>query len=378
MIWAGARVLISLFSLLAAWAFSGPSVSDRAGVVRPDNGGSGFFALLHHWDSNYFLSIAGNGYFGAGQDRALEGYFPGYPLTARGLSDLFTFWSSTVASITAAMWVVSAIASLAAAAVLWRLVDTTCPPGTAAPATLLFVAGPYAVFLAANYSESLYLAFAVAAWYCATKNKWWLAGCWCAGATFTRINGAFLVIALIVVYVGQRSRQHRRIMTRDLAWVALAFSGVLVYFGYLAVRTGDLFAWLNAQRIGWGREFHPPWSALYQTAGRVIYASTFDRRLQFALDIAFGALVLLAVMTWLRRREWAYATYAALTLLAMTTSFTFVSLARNTVTLFPLAILAASTAISQTKQWRRSAVFGAAVALFLVNLSLFALGYWTD
>ena len=35
----------------------GPSVTDPAGLAVPDTAG-GFFGVLHHWDSNYFLGIA--------------------------------------------------------------------------------------------------------------------------------------------------------------------------------------------------------------------------------------------------------------------------------------------------------------------------------
>lgn len=378
LVWAGVRVVVSLISVAALLRRSGAAVSDRAGLPRPDNGGQGFLGVLHHWDSNYLLAIARNGYFAPFQDPSTVGYFPGYPLLARGLSAVVSGGAPTTAGIAAAMFAISAVASLAAATVLWRLVETAHSPGAAAPATLLFLAGPYGVFLAADYSEAVFLAFALAAWYCATRNRWWLAGCWCAAATFTRINGCLLLAALVVQFVVDRRRAHRPVLAWQSCWVLVAGSGVLAYFGYLAVRTGHVFAWLTAQKQGWGRGLHPPWSAFYQTAGRVLYASTPDRRLQFALDLVFAAVVLLAVVVWVRRREWAYATYAGTTLLAMTTSFTFVSLARNTVTLFPLAILAALTAASRHRQWRRTAVFGAVAVLFLANTTLFALGYWTD
>lgn len=377
-VWAGVRTVASLVTL-AVWRFSSsPGRSDRAGgSPRTDSGGTGFIGVLHHWDSNYLLAIAHDGYFAASQDPSIVGYFPGYPLVSRGVAELFTWGSSTTTSLVAAMFGVSAVASLAAATVLWRWVEATYPPGLAAPATVLFLAGPYGVFLAANYSESLFLVCALAAWYCASRNNWWLTGCWCAAATFTRINGCFLVTALIVEFVVGRRRQGRSPVTRESWWLLLAVSGAVAYFGYLAVRTGDVFAWLTAQKQGWGRGFHPPWSAFYQTAGRVLYASTPDRRLQFALDLCFAGLVLLAVLVWLRRREWAFAAYAGSTLLAMTTSFTFVSLARNSVTLFPLAILGALTAISG-RRWQRALIFGATSLLFLANTTSFALGYWTD
>ena len=377
-LWVVVRAVVSAITLAILWTRHGPSVSDRAGAGSADIGGDGFFAVLHHWDSNYFLAIAAEGYFPPNAAPGLAGFFPGYPLAARGLSQLLTLGSPTTASLATALWMVSAVSSLVAGIVLWRLVDATSPPGVAPLATLLFLAGPYSVFLYANYSEPLFLAFAVAGWYCAVRDRWWLVGLWCALATATRINGCFLLAALIVMFVHHRRRDKLPLWAPASAWVLVAGTGVAAYFGYLAVRTADLFAWNTAQAQGWGRGLHWPWQAFYQTAGRVLFASTVDRRFQFAVDIVFAAVILIAIVVWIRRREWPPAVYAGLTLIALTTSFTFVSLARNSLTLFPLAILLAVAVRESRRRWAQVALLGCWTGLFLVNTTLFALGYWTD
>ena len=57
LLWAAVRAVVSVVSL-AASAAGGTS-------PEPDTGsaGGGFFALLHHWDSVYYLAIADAGYF---------------------------------------------------------------------------------------------------------------------------------------------------------------------------------------------------------------------------------------------------------------------------------------------------------------------------
>ena len=377
-VWVAVRAVVALISLIVLWTRNGPSVTDRAGISSLDNGGDGFFAVLHHWDSNYFLAIASDGYFSSNAAPGMAGFFPGYPLAARGLSELITLGAPTNVSLVAALWVISSSSSVVAAIVLWRLVDIVQPAGVAPLAVLMFLAGPYSVFLYANYSEALFLAFAIAGWYCAVRDRWWLVGMWCALATATRINGCFLVAALIVMYVQHRRRDQLPLWAPRTAWILVAGAGVVAYFGYLAMRTGDLFAWNTAQAQGWGRGLHWPWEAFYQTAGRVLFASTLDRRLQFGLDIVVAAAILVAIVVWIRRKEWPPVTYAGLTLAALTTSFTFVSLARNSLTLFPLVILLASTVRSAKQGWVRIAIFGSWSALFLINTVLFTLGYWTD
>ena len=83
------------------------------------------------------------------------------------------------------------------------------------------------------------------------------------------------------------------------------------YFGYLTFRTGDLLAWSDAQTLGWGRTLQWPWEALYQTAGRVLFASTPDRRFQFAMDLLFAAVIVVAVIVLARRTQWPEVTYLA-------------------------------------------------------------------
>jgi len=371
LLWAAVRAVVSVVSVVA-WAAGGTS-------PEPDTGsaGGGFFALLHHWDSVYYLSIADAGYF-SNDPAALTAFFPGYPSVGRALAQLIALGSPTNAVLVVALCLISAASSLAAAIVLWRLTDVIAPAGTAPLATVMFLAGPYAVFLYANYSESLFLAFAVAGWYCAVRDRWWLVGLWCGLATATRINGCFLLVALVVMYVVHRRRDHLRLWAPVTAWVLLAGTGVAAYFGYLAVRTGDLLAWNTAQSQGWGRGLQWPWQAFYQTAGRVLYASTIDRRLQFALDIVFAAVILTAILVWIRRRDWPPAVYAGLTLIALITSFTFVSLGRNSLTLFPLTVLAAVTVRRSRHRWAGLLLLACWTGLFLVNTTLFALGYWAD
>lgn len=371
-LWVGIRAVVSVISLLAVRFGAGPAALD--GDDRP----GGFFGLLHHWDSSYFLGVAAQGYFPPIPAPESAAFFPGYPLAARGFTQLITMGSPTDASLVMSLSLVSAASSVMAGIVLWRLVDLTQPAGIAPLGTLMFLAGPYAVFLYANYSESLFLAFAVAGWYCAVRQRWWLVGLWCALATATRINGCFLLAALVVMYVLQRRRAGRRLWAPLSAWVLLGVTGVVGFFGYLAAHTGDPLTWNTAQAQVWSRSLTWPWQAFVQTAGRVLFASTVDRRLQFALDIVFAALIVIAILAWIRRRDWPPVVYAGLTLITLTTSFTFVSLARNSLTLFPLPILVAVVVHQARSRWIGPAVIGCWTGLFLINTTLFALGYWTD
>jgi hypothetical protein len=375
-IWVAVRAAVAAMSLVAMWTRHGPSVTDRAGTPVLDTAGDGFFAVLAHWDSGYYLAIASGGYFAPDGPPNLAAFFPGYPLAARGLSGIMTLGSSTTGSLVVSMWLISTVSSMVAAVVLWRLVQQI-DPRAAVLAAVLFLAGPYSIFLYANYAEPLFLALAISAWYCGIRQRWWLAGVWCGCAGLVRINGIFLLAGLITLYAVQQRRSGRPVLSRSALWVLPAVSGVVGYFGYLALRTGDVFAWNTAQSAGWGRRFGWPWEAFYQTAGRVLFASTLDRRLQFAFDLVVAGLMLIAVAVWVRRRQWAPAAFAGTMLAALITSFTFVSLARNSIAVFPLIVLLAGSLMT-ARRWIRGLVLGTCIGLSALNGTLFALGYWTD
>ena len=110
----------------------------------------------------------------------------------------------------------------------------------------------------------------------------------------------------------------------------------------------------------------------------MLFASTPDRRFQFTMDLLFAAVIMVAVIVLARRRQWPEVTYLGLTLIALTTSSTYVSLARNSLTLFPLTILIAVTITHPPHRAMKPVILTAWWTLFAVNTTLFAFGYWTD
>lgn len=378
LVWAGVKLLLSLISVVVAMANGGVSVSDRAGRPTTDPAATGFLGVLHHWDSAYLTEIAVHGYFSRNSPSSLRAFFPGFPLLARELSQLFNLGSATAPGVVLAMSIVSSGASLGAAVLLYRLAERLHSRQVACWSVVVLLCGPYSVFLFADYSESLFLVFAIGAWYAAVAGRWPLAGALAGAATFTRINGVFLVVALLVMYLVERKRSGKPLFTVALWWFPVACSGFVAYFLYLAMRTGDEFAWFHAQAQGWGRGLYWPWQAFYQTAGRVLFASTPDRRLQFAFDIVALAAIAVGIWVFVRRREWPEATYLGLTVLAFATSFTFVSAARNSLTLFPLAILVSTRLVAIRSRAIRWGLVTLGASLFLVNTVLFANGYWAD
>jgi hypothetical protein len=158
----------------------------------------------------------------------------------------------------------------------------------------------------------------------------------------------------------------------------LGISGTVGYFIYLFANTGSWTTWTATQQQGWDRVTQWPWLSFYQTAGRVLFASTLDRRIQYGLDILFAAVLIAGVVYFWRARQWPAFTYLGLTALSLMTSFTYVSLARNTLLLFPLTIAVARTVDAPGRRPIFWVSLGVGIALLVFNVHQFTLGLWAD
>lgn len=376
-LWIGSRLL---FELIA--------VAVRA-VTSHANARSGFFGLLYQWDSGYFGCIAQQGYSGAGAGCVADpvagrpSFFPGYPLLARGLAWVLGAGTVSTGTVAAAMWVVTQVAALVAAWALYRLAagraDGAPDVTVARVSTGLLLLGPYAVFLVASYSEAMFLAFAIPAWLATTRRQYLLAGVLAAGASFTRINGVFLGVALLVLWwtrTGPRSGHDRRV--RQAAALALSFTGAAGYLIWLWAKTGDISAWTHSQRDVFDRHQEWPWSTLRQSLALLVRDHRSAFVLQHTLEFVAAALMLWALVALVRRAEWAAAVFVALTLISLMTSTSYLSLARNSVTLFPLAVLVADVAVHSRRRTLVRAALAASGVLTVVNAVQLARGQWAD
>jgi len=109
---------------------------------------------------------------------------------------------------------------------------------------------PFALFLQAVYSESLYLLLTLAAFALAERKRFLAAGAVAGLALLTRPTGAALLPALALLAWGERDRLRA---VGSLAVAPLLFAA---YPLYLWRAEGDPWAFLHAQRI-WTRHLSP-------------------------------------------------------------------------------------------------------------------------
>ncbi|WP_028419563.1 MULTISPECIES: mannosyltransferase family protein [unclassified Streptomyces] len=350
----------------ARWLFPrGSDVREAAPLLAP----------FQQWDANHYLHIARDGYFPAGAGPWLgdwdnrEAFFPGYPLLLRAVHVVVPDW-------TAAGLLISLAAGAVAVLALSRVARSYVPEDAAGHRTVLFfLLSPCTVFLAAGYTEALFLAFALPAWLAARRHQWAWACALTALATTVRVSGLFLAAAVAVLFVVTALQAGTGKAWRGVAWPALPGLPPLAYSWYLHAHTGDWMAWKHAQERGWYREFHTPWEAWANTWNAAFdgvhttgYAAMFQAELA-AMLVGVALVALLA-----RYGRWPEVVYVALSLWALGTSYWYTSIPRATLLWWPLWIGLA--ALSLRRPWLRTAYLCVSAPLAALVALAFFTGRW--
>ncbi len=355
---------------------------DHAGLTRSfGEVGNALAAPAVRWDSNWYVDLASHGY----RHEAVEpAFFPLYPLLMRALGEL-------TGSVVVAGLAISMVAFAVALVLLGRLAELEMGPDAARRVAPLVAFFPAALFFSAVYTEALFLALEVGAFYAARRGRWGWAGALGILGAATRNTGALLAPALLVLYLygpradrppdtpparesGWRARIRPRYRLRpDVLWIATIPLGLVAYLAYMQVHFGDWLAPLHAQEH-FRRSFEGPLSALGMGADRAWEAvrAWLDgsgglgeaARKSGQLAIACGALA--ATVGVLRRLPAAYGVYAAVAMLSIL-SFPYppgplASSIRYVAVVFPLFMWLALVLRDRRAYWATVAVFAAMLA----------------
>lgn len=356
--WLVTRVAVALLAFAGSW-----TVLDNTGVLPS------YLSVWNRWDVGLFIKIARWGYQGYPRhypDRGIVAFFPGEPLLLRVVHYVVPDWVLAGLLISAVSGAVGCLALARIAAL-----DGGGPPA-ANRAVWYLLLSPYAVFLAAGYSEALFLACALPAWYAARTGRWRAAGILAGLAAAVRITGLALALALVVERL-VRGRSAGR--WADFGWLLLPFAVVAGYFGYLYALTGDWLAWPHAQRVGWGRQLVNPWHALVATWNAAHGTGQGTAYIwSFRAEIAAVA-VGVALTGWLlARRDWAEACYVGVQVAAFASSSFYLSVGRGSLLWWPLWVLLARAALR--RRWLHSAYLALAPPLMAVLVLAFTSGHW--
>ena len=201
-----------------------------------------FTDVWARWDSVWFLRIAEHGYDAA--SGTASAFYPLYPV-AVAIVGRALFGHYVLAGI-----LVSLVAAFGSFLLLYRIAEERLGAEGARRAVLYIAVFPFALFLQAVYSESLYLLLTLAAFVLAERRRFLAAGGAAGLALLTRPTGVALLPALALLAWRERNR------TGALASLALAPLLFAAYPLYLWRAEGDPWAFVHAQRI-WNRHLSP-------------------------------------------------------------------------------------------------------------------------
>ncbi|HWC35530.1 MAG TPA: hypothetical protein VG650_11975 [Mycobacteriales bacterium] len=359
--WVATRVAVMTVAFAGLWMLG----TTRASAVPS------FLSRWNQWDAQLFIALGHYGYRGYGSHidkHHLEALFPGEPMALR-----LGYWAT--GSWVAGGLVISAIAGAVAVVALAKLGELETGADGAAcgrRAVLYLTLSPYAVFLAAGYSEALFLGFALPSWLAARRGRWLAAGLLAGAAAVVRIDGVFLGVALCVQWLTTDRR-----LTWRLAALSAPFVATFGYFAYLRAITGDWLAWSHAQAAGWSRTFTAPWRAFHAS-----WQAAFSPRPYSHYEWAFraeivavlvGVALTVLLVVW---RRWGEATYVGLQVVGLACSAYYRSVPRATLMWFPLWLLLARASLRW--RWVNPVYLAVAPALMAVGVLTFTSGHWLN
>lgn len=294
--------------LVAACAIRFLPVGLQPGTERYLPQGLSLGAWLR-WDAWWYLSIVERGYWFDPQGQSSVAFFPLFPLLIRALTALTG--NAAIAGL-----ILANAAALGAAAALWLWVREEAGPETADLAVRWLAVFPFSFFFHTIYAEGLFFLLVSLSLLADHRGQWPLAGLWGGLAAATRPMGVLLLPAY-GWRVWREWRAGRPPGIRELLGLALIPAGLGAYAGYLALRFGDPFVFLQAHATGWG--VHAGWDLAGYQRGFTRLLNRGPRVQSFAqlvdllgvlLPLAFAGLV---VVVW-RRLGVVPGVYAALAL----------------------------------------------------------------
>ena len=291
-----------------------------------------FINMWARWDGGWYFGIAKYGYRSDGGQQANVAIFPLYPYMLRGVH--YDIPLPHDAGWLLIGIIVSNAALLIALIYFYQLVRLDYDQRVAARSVLYLCVFPTTLFLSAVYTESLFLALVVGAFYYARINRWLIVGVLAAAAALCRPPGVLLIIPLAIEYLAQKEFQWQRVKPDCLA---LVFAP-LALAGHLTVLRWRFGGWNTISRAetmeGWNRHLSPPWNALLDSFLHIGSSKGFHGA--FELFFALGLLAM-TIFSCFRLRP-SYAIYTMVSLLFITSWGTLISVPRLGLVIFPVVI----------------------------------------
>jgi hypothetical protein len=356
---------------LFVFDFIGLNLTPRMGACRkqwevfgPDHYFlNGFF----RWDSGWYRTIVLKGYTFHADKPSSVAFYPLYPYLCRALGSL-------LGSPFAAGLVISNAATVGALFYLRRLGALLYGERVAQLAVVLLLVFPSSLFLAAFYTEGLFLCLSSAAMFYYFRGRFLLCGACGFLAMLTRSTGLVLFLALALDLAWQLLRRQERFRWAMLGLLLIP-AGLGCFMGLLAYQVGDSLAFAKTVEH-WGRENSLPWDTLLNVFQSADYGFKRDAKnvqdlIDATLGCAFLAIGVLMALRGMRVALWAFVLIGVLLPLSTTN---IAGLNRYVLSLFPAFLFVASVC-QRRPQLERYVIFASSLFLALYSLRFMQCGW---
>jgi len=338
------RILSAIVAFISRVAFpAADQIADGRSVFGAKRA---FWDIFARWDSQWYFNIAYGGYHYTPGGRDTIAFFPAYPLLMRYVGRLF---GRSQADLYYGGIVISWTAFVLAMIGLYKIARLDVDALAAKRAVLLSMIFPFAFFFGVVYTEALFLAAAVGAFYFFRTRRWLLGGLCGALATGTRVTGILIWPALAwiawrgVMAGGGRLKPPSREAVLAVAALLMVPAGIGAYSLYIYRLTGHPLEWLKTIEL-WG--YYPggtPWLAMARlirdlVERPIVYLATVPTARFDALNGVTALVFVLAIpFVWFRFGT-AYGIYMLANLWLPLSSGLFEGLGRYCSVLFPFFI----------------------------------------
>jgi hypothetical protein len=378
---------------------SNPVLPSIANTHLPD----ALWLMWNRFDAGFYVGIARSGYWSAATLQRSSNwiFLPLYPLLIYPLGH---FLGSSTATFDISGIIVANLSGLVAVTYLYLLVRREFHAQIAARAVVYLVVFPTSFYLSAVYPESLFLACALACIYYAREKRWWLAGICGALASLARIQGFLLAVPVAWEYWQALSERYAplpdmsmlTLQQKSAAWLhsrligpwraARAWSnwlhlgaillipgGLVPFFIYSKIKTGDALATLHNHSTGWGRHFEFPW--------KLVISSLAHPQAPNALNWNFWLLNIVTIIAFLgftlwslRRLPIVYTLYTLCMVVMPLSTASINSISRYYLVIFPAFILLALWSSQEKQPIRHFLIVTFFVSLQVVLMIFYVLG----
>lgn len=368
------KLAILVVGAVAYVAFRNGSINDPRDLLQ----------IWNHWDTPHYLDLIVFGYRDGDSSGLVgpNGYRSIYP------EDLHLFivfyplfpWLGTVVNVLVndplvSAFVVTTLASLFVAPLLYRLARHDEEPAVAMRAAWFLLIFPTAYFLHIGYTEALFMALVLGSFLAARNERWWLAGILGGLAALARVNGLVLIPALAAEAFSQwlrRPPEERRLRPEWLA-IGLVGVGFGVYLGLNQVVYDDPFAFLVPQKEHWFKSLDWPWEGIGGVLGWLGHSNPDNVLMQGWMELLFIAIgVVATVHAALRFRPSWFAWMAGNLLLFVSTSFVM-STPRYVLTMFPIYV---SLAVLSRRRLALALISAVSIGGLIYFAGRLATGVW--